>query len=340
MRALAVHNAGMWKQSLAFAVVLTSTTFVYGAPADNPWPGFTEPAPGPARAIGGYSAGCLQGAVPLPLDGVGYQVMRPSRRRHYGHPALVDYVRQLGLSVRRQQLGVLLLGDLSQARGGRAASGHASHQTGLDVDVWYLHPKRARRAPLPLLAREELVAESVVDLARQSIAVRHKAHVSKVLRLAAEDDRVDRIFVNPSIKRTLCELPAERRGWLRKIRPWFGHADHFHVRLGCLPTDSDCQAQAPLPGGDGCDKLATWLRPTRAKVTRKPPGQRAQPSKTLAAYRSAIKDGRGWPERCNALVESPPEDGRLAMPGATRALGGSQHAGQASGSEGSVTARP
>jgi penicillin-insensitive murein DD-endopeptidase len=300
--------ASMRKAILAFALALTSASLAYGAPALNPWPSFSEPAPGPARSIGEYSSGCLQGAQALPLDGVGYQVMRPSRRRNYGHPALIDYLRKLGHAVDRARLGVLLIGDLSHVRGGRAASGHASHQTGLDVDVWYLHPKRARRTPLSMLAREELTAESVVDLKRQTILPRWRAHVGKVLRLAAQDERVDRVFVHPAIKRTLCEQPAERRTWLRKIRPWYGHADHFHARLGCMAGDSDCRAQAALPPGDGCDKLTSWLRVRpRAKLVRKAPAgtPRAQPSKVLAAYRAAVKEGRGWPERCNALLESP-----------------------------------
>jgi penicillin-insensitive murein DD-endopeptidase len=312
----------MWKACLAFSAVLLSSALVYGAPSLNPWPSISEPAPGPARSIGEYSAGCLQGGVALPLDGVGYQVMRPGRHRNYGHPALVDYVRELGRDVKRKRLGVLLVGDLSQPRGGRSSNGHASHQTGLDVDIWYTHPPRALRGPLPLLVREELEADSVVDDKRQVLVPRWRSHVSKLLRLAADGPHVDRIFVNPAIKQALCEQRQEPRGWLRKIRPWYGHADHFHVRLGCMAGDVDCQGQATLPPGDGCDKLSMWIKPRTRVVKRKPApvaGARKNNSyqKTLQQYRKAIHEGRGWPERCDALLDSVPVSGRVAMPSST-----------------------
>jgi len=307
----------MWRECLAFSVVLTSAALVYGASADNPWPSFRNPVPGPARAIGEYSGGCLQGAEALPLDGPGYQVMRPSRRRYFGHPALIDFVRQLGRRVHNQHASTLLIGDLSMVRGGRAASGHASHQTGLDVDIWYAHPERAAKKLLSLDAREVLKAEDVVDLARQVIVPRWRKHVTRVLKLAADDARVERVFVNPVIKYTLCQQPVASRGWLRKIRPWYGHADHFHARLSCQPTDPDCKGQAPLAPGDGCDKLSSWLRikrpgapaPSAPKAVRK-----GGPPKALVEYRKAIAVGHGWPEQCNALLEPElPENGQLAQ---------------------------
>src|SRR5436190_14984120 len=49
----------------------------------NPWQALRTPAKGVARSIGDYSAGCLTGAETLPLDGDGYRVMRPGRRRNY-----------------------------------------------------------------------------------------------------------------------------------------------------------------------------------------------------------------------------------------------------------------
>lgn len=307
----------MWRECLAFSVVLTSAALVYGANEENPWPGFRTPVAGPARAIGEYSGGCLQGAEALPLDGQGYQVMRPSRKRYYGHPVLVDVVQKLGRRVHNQQLGTVLVGDLSMVRGGRAASGHASHQTGLDVDIWYAHPARAAHKRLSLEAREVLKAEDVVDIPHQVIVPRWRKHVARVLRLTADDPRVERVFVNPVIKHALCEQPGESRAWLRKIRPWYGHADHFHARLACLPSDLDCKAQAPLAPGDGCDKLGSWLRTKRpgpvAPSARKPV-RKGGPPKALVEYRKAIAQGHGWPERCNALLEPElPETGRLAQ---------------------------
>jgi penicillin-insensitive murein DD-endopeptidase len=306
----------MWSEALAFSLVVTSAALVYGASDENPWPGFETPMPGPARAIGEYSAGCLQGAEALPLDGVGYQVMRPGRRRYFGHPALLDAVRELGRRAHNQKLGPVLVGDLSQARGGRSSNGHASHQTGLDVDVWYAYPQRALHRRLSLADREGLQAEDVVDARRQAIVPRWSKRVARLVRLAATDARVDRVFVNPAIKRALCEQSGADRGWLQKVRPWYGHADHLHARLACLPSDADCKSQAPLADGDGCDKLGTWLKP-RLKGPVSPaarkPARPGGPPKALVEYRRAIAEGRGWPEQCNALLEPvPPRAGALA----------------------------
>lgn len=281
----------MWKACLAFVGVLSSAALVLGAPIDNPWPSIADPFPGPPRAIGDYSAGCLQGAEALPLDGPGYQVMRPSRRRYFGHPHLVDFVQKLGGKVRKEGLGVLLVGDLSQPRGGRASGGHSSHQTGLDVDVWFWRPKHALKAPLSMEMRESLPAPSILDTKASAIKKPWKSHVANVLRLAAEDPRVDRIFVNPSIKRELCETSTER-DHLRKLRPWHGHDDHFHARLACPAGDTDCKPQARLPEGDGCDQLGFWFD-REAQAARE---------KARAEYRKNIREGRRWPERCDALL--------------------------------------
>ena len=283
----------MWKASLSVMVVmLTSVGLGLAAPAPNPWPEFAVPAPGPARAIGDYSAGCLQGAKPLALDGPGYQVMRPSRRRYFGHPDLIDFIRDFGHRVHADRTAPLLIGDLSQPRGGRAASGHSSHQTGLDVDVWFKSHPRAQRGRLPTPLRETLAAESVVDVETQSIVAAERARVATVLRLVVQDARVERVFVHPIIKRTLCETSGESRSWLHKLRPWHGHDDHFHVRLACPAQGADCQPQAPLPPGDGCDKLAFWFDVDAQKAR-----QTAKQD-----YQQSVRQGRGWPDRCNALL--------------------------------------
>jgi penicillin-insensitive murein DD-endopeptidase len=287
----AVHNGAFMRLTLVVSALLVASVALA---SDNPWPSFKEPAEGAARSIGDYSAGCLQGAVRLPLDGLGYQVMRPSRRRYFGHPALVEYIRTFGKRVREQQFGVLLIGDMSQPRGGRAASGHASHQTGLDVDIWYTHPERARKVPLSATEREQLSASSVLDKRGEGLAPRWRKHVENILRLAVDEARVDRLFVHPAIKRSLCES-SEPRAWLRKVRPWHGHDDHFHVRLGCLDADVDCKSQPALPEGDGCDKLAWWFNKAAQE-------ERQQARKD---YQKTVDEGRGWPEQCEPVLAAP-----------------------------------
>ena len=241
------------------------------AVADTPWSKARSPAEGPALSIGSYSSGCVQGAreLPLPAQGGRYLVMRPERRRVFGHPQLIDFIVQLSASLERQQLGPLAVGDLGQARGGPAPNGHASHQTGLDVDLWY-------EAGTPGAEQH-----SMVDLAGQKPSSYWSERIPALLELAASDPHVARIFVNAVVKQQLCQASvaanlsppakertgptAKDRAWLGKLRPWWGHNEHFHVRLACPADSPECQGQPPLPAGDGCEELEWWLSPETAK---------------------------------------------------------------------------
>ena len=109
---------------------------------DLRWSHVTTPKPGPPRAIGQPGAGCLQGAVALPLRGPGWMVMHPERHREFGHPELLAYLRDLASRARRETLGLLCVGDLGQPRGGPMPTGHRSHQIGIDADVWYGPPTK------------------------------------------------------------------------------------------------------------------------------------------------------------------------------------------------------
>ena len=111
------------------------------------WGGFAMPSPAPSHAVGTYSNGCLLGGAPLPPEGAGYQVVRLTRERYYGHPALIDYLVDLGTRAEAAGLGPILVADLSAPRGG-PLSGHASHEIGLDADVWL-------RLGVPELSRAE-----------------------------------------------------------------------------------------------------------------------------------------------------------------------------------------
>ncbi len=247
------------------------------AAADGPtWWQVAGPSTGLPRAIGSPGRGCLDGAIALPADGPGFQVMRLSRNRSYGHPRLIRFIEALAMETPSVGWAGLLVGDLAQPRGGPMRSGHRSHQSGLDVDVWFT-PAPQRR--LTAQEREEIGAVSVVASDGRSVhpAAWTQAH-GQVLRIAAEHPDVDRIFVNAAIKNELCTTTDGDRRWLRKIRPWWGHDEHFHVRLACPPDDADCEAQEPLPAGDGCDQsLEWWFSEEAAAELRKPKA----PAKTL-----------------------------------------------------------
>jgi penicillin-insensitive murein endopeptidase len=228
-----------------------------------------------ARAIGSYARGCLAGGKALPVDGPAWQAMRLSRNRNWGHPKLVTYVEKLANDSKTiDHWPGLLIGDMAQPMGGPMISGHASHQIGLDADIW-LKPMPDKT--LSNDERENISADTVVADDQVSLKpdVWQAGHVA-LLKRAASYPEVARIFVHPAIKKGLCQAAGTDRGWLSKIRPWWGHNYHFHVRLSCPPGTPDCEDQPFAGNEDGCGKeLDSWLKRMRTPIIPKsPPVQR------------------------------------------------------------------
>ena len=223
-------------------------------------------SPGPSEAIGFYSNGCLAGGRELPETGPTWQAMRLSRNRNWGHTELIDYIEDLTTAVAENTSWEgLYIGDMAQPRGGPMLTGHVSHQSGIDVDIWMLP---ARDLTLSREDRENLSSISVRAGRGASVNGNWTAEHAEVLRLAASDPRTARIFVTTGVKVWLCENVTGDRSWLSHIRPANGHHYHFHVRLQCPDGDDSCQNQ-PLPQGDGCQEA--YDRAARI-VTPPPPG--------------------------------------------------------------------
>ena len=217
----------------------------------------SSPSAQPSQAIGFYSRGCQAGAAQLPETGPTWQAMRLSRNRNWGQPVLVDYLQDLSRFAATQPgWAGLYIGDMAQPRGGPMLTGHASHQVGLDADIWMLPPSRLD------LTREERENLSSIRTDRSSGAYVNSAWTPQhmaIMREAASDPRVDRIFVFAGAKVEMCNVATGDRSWLRKIRPWYGHNYHFHVRLSCPPGDTVCETQDPIPPGDGCEAAQEWV---------------------------------------------------------------------------------
>jgi len=251
------------------------------------------PFPGPPRSIGFYSEGCLAGAAVLPLDGPAWQVMRPSRNRNWGNPKLIAFLERLATKSKPFWNG-LLVGDLSQPRGGPMLTGHASHQIGLDADIWF--------KPMPdhVQSREEREFTSAINMVadnRRDVDPNVWTHErTELVRAAAEDPVVERIFVNAAIKKAMCREAGREKDWLAKVRPWWGHDYHFHIRILCPADSPECKPQPPPESGDGCGhELDYWfsdavLHPVPPLVPEKP-----KPALTLA----------NLPSACRALALSP-----------------------------------
>jgi penicillin-insensitive murein endopeptidase len=245
----------------------------------------TQSAP---RSIGFYAHGCLAGGEALPINGPTWQVMRLSRNRNWGHPNLVRVLKQLSEKGAKAGWPGLLVGDMSQPRGGPMFTGHTSHQVGLDADIW-LRPMPDHE--LTRAEREEMSATNVVAADRKDVdpAIWTPAHTA-LIHAAAEAPEVERIFVNAAIKKALCRDAGTNRAWLSKVRPYWGHDYHFHVRIFCPPGSRECEKQPPAPPGDGCGKeLNSWFTDAILHPKPSPTPAKPKPGPTLAQLPAACR---------------------------------------------------
>ncbi len=252
-----------------------------------------------ARSIGSYARGCLSGGKALPVNGPAWQVMRTSRNRNWANPALLDVIERLARDSKANNTwNGLLVGDMSQPRGGPMLTGHASHQIGLDADVWF--------TPMPDHVLTDKERENMVPLEMvKDRSTLNPANWSesraRLIKTAASYPEVARIFVHPPIKAELCRWATGDRSWLAKVRPYYNHTFHFHIRMKCPAGDTICKNQwTPAPkDGTGCgEELAYWTGPTPwVKKKRDPnaPPIKPAPPLTLSSL----------PAECRAVVAAP-----------------------------------
>ena len=284
----------------AVAAVLVGLALALGAGASPPaaadtakalFGAVSRPSPHDPTPIGRNAQGCLAGGVALPESGPTWQEMRLSRNHYWGDPSLIAFIERYSAQARKVGWQGLYIGDLSQPRGG-PVGGHASHQTGLDVDIWYTPPPRL---DLTRSEREKLGAISVRSSDMRHVNANWTPTHAALLEAAARDPRVERIFVAGPIKIALCQSagPGDT-AWLRKIRPWWEHHDHFHVRLVCPKDEPGCTDPDPIPPGDGCKDAVWWVTdallppdPNAPKPKPKPPLQLADLPQQCAAVLQA-----------------------------------------------------
>jgi penicillin-insensitive murein endopeptidase len=262
------------------------------------------PSPQATEAIGSYAKGCGAGLVAMPESGPTWQAMRLSRNRFWGQPEMIAYLQDLSRVAQAVGWAGLYFGDISQPRGGPMTGDHASHQIGLDADIWMLPP---RRLNLSRAEREEISSISVRTADQRAVNENFTPAHAALLQAAASDPRVDRIFVAAAVKLEMCKTATRRdTAWLQKIRPIAGHNTHFHVRLRCPAGSASCITQSPTVaelsnGGNGCDAsldwwVTTYLEPPK-KPTTPPPKPTTPPPRTAATY--LMSD---LPAQCSAVL--------------------------------------
>lgn len=249
--------------STSHSVAIVLVFFLVGCSSEN----FSEQS----ISYGTYSNGCLLKGRPISKESKNHVLLNPERDRNWGHPHLIDYLMALGAKVSRSMKGKIFIGDLSAAHGGPTISGHRSHQNGLDVDLSY----NVRRPK-----------NNVLFLDKDEIAL---------LKLSLQDNRVERIFVHYHFKKQLCELKSSvlSEEEQKRVRPWWGHKDHFHVRLRCPRSQSECVSQKPTTDTGCGDSLSWWFSEEARTVN---PRKKISPR---ADYKDRLKN---LPRVCQKIV--------------------------------------
>ncbi|MGL3608778.1 penicillin-insensitive murein endopeptidase [Rhizobium sp. G187] len=300
-------TAANWARGFTRAVMLTAAfsiatgdlAMAESPPAKELFGGMRLPSKAAPSPYGSYAKGCISGAVAIPTDGPTWQAMRLSRNRRWGHPQMISLLERFSTDAAALGWGSgILIGDISQPRGGPMLSGHASHQIGLDADIWFT-PKPAQ--PLSPQQREDMPFTSMLDKSKFLTVDKKRwtpTHAQVVVR-AASYPQVERVFVNPAIKKKLCDTWTGDRAVLGKIRPIYGHDEHFHIRIKCPEGATGCKPQAAVAAGDGCDKsLAWWFTQEPWAAPKKDP--KAKPAPPPRAM--GLSD---LPRACSTVLNQP-----------------------------------
>ena len=262
----------------------------------TPWAKVKAPSAEAPESFGGYANGCLAGGVALPARGEGFETIRRWRNRYYAHPAMAILLKHFTKSVLAETGVGVLIGDISQARGGLMGSGHRSHQLGLDADVWFTRPdQRGKDRHFVSMVRRDREAMNLKAWTNRQ---------ETLLRLAAQQPQTARVFVHWVIKQHLCKTVVGDRSWLRKIRPWYGHDRHFHIRMQCPKDNPQCRNQKTLPPGDACGG-EVWFSHAQVRARKK-----AAAAARKAGKRGPRRKPKVVPQQCKRVLAAPSRSAR------------------------------
>lgn len=301
-----MNSSAMLRKLVALiALVSFCLTPVEGfadSPAKQVFGRMTLPAALKPASHGYYTNGCLAGGVAMPIDGPTWQTMRLSRNRRWGHPNLIAIIEELSIRANRDGWNGILVGDISQPRGGPMLTGHRSHQVGLDADLW-LTPMPNKR--MTYEERENTSAISILKNGTPYVNDRRwNRSYERLLYHAASFREVERVLVHPGIKKKLCDTVKGDRTWLRKIRPVYGHHYHFHVRLRCQGGSAACKSQNPPPNDTGCGAPLKWWFDVALAPKKKSSKKTAKKKSTTKPKKPKVITLADLPNQCQQVVSA------------------------------------
>ncbi|HVH98406.1 MAG TPA: penicillin-insensitive murein endopeptidase [Enhygromyxa sp.] len=141
----------------------------------------------------------------------------------------------------------LAIGDLSDQDGG-PLSGHASHQSGRDIDIGFYYRKVPSEYP-----------KEFADASEDNLdAAATWALLESFIRSAGQPGGVEKVFLDYEVQGWLYAA-ARKDGWSKSkladvfqypdgryakhglVRHEPNHRDHLHVRFTCVPDDAACK---------------------------------------------------------------------------------------------------
>lgn len=192
--------------------------------------------------------------------------MRTDQRRYFGHPDLVMFIQRLSRQVSNLGMGTVLIGDMGMPAGGRFNGGHASHQTGLDVDIFLQLPK-TRWTSAQLLRPQAL--DLVSRDGKHVVPTLWKPEIFSLIKLAAQIKTSRAFLLIRRLSNNFALMRAPIATGCAKCDHWFQHRAHMHVRLRCPADSLECEDQPLPPPGDGCGaELQSWFEPPKPGTTK------------------------------------------------------------------------
>ena len=138
----------------------------------------------------------------------------------------------------------------------------------------------------------KIVAETAVGKDVDVTIIRKGKEEKKTVKLGRLEDTDKKVAAvtkdnnvedKPAIKKALCRENGSDRSWMSKVRAYWGHDYHFHVRLYCPPDSPECKPQDPVAAGDGCGKeLDYWFKDSVLHPTPSPTPTQPRPPLTMA----------------------------------------------------------